>query len=67
MTLKEKINNALFYIEPKISLIKCEKIVDEFAIEFSEWLEYLRVNKYAVYAYNSNNELLEMFKKEKGL
>ena len=65
MTLKQKINDALFYIEPKISLIKCEKIVDEFAIEFSEWVNSLYVatdHKNKTY-----KELLEIYKKEKGL
>ena len=67
MTLKEKINDALFYIEPKTSLIKCELLAIEFAVDFAKWLECLRLNKYAVYAYNSEEELLEMYKKEKGL
>lgn len=74
MTLKEKIDNALFYIEPKISLIKCEKIEDDFAIEFAEWLRnktaQVKGNMYKLFSdfeiYNIK-ELLEIYKKEKGL
>ncbi len=43
------------------------KIVDEFAIGFAEWLDRLRVIDNAVYSYNSYTELLEIYKKEKGL
>jgi hypothetical protein len=66
MTLKEKINNALFYIEPKISLIKCEEIIDEFAIGFAKWL-VIRYNEDIIYDEYTTKELLEIYKKEKGL
>ena len=65
MTLKEKINDALFYIEPKESITKCVQIADDFAIGFGEWLikkEHEYTNKII-----AMEELLEIYKKEKGL
>jgi hypothetical protein len=68
MTLKEKIDNALFYIEPKVSIKDIEFIADDHAIEFAEW--YLKVSE----KYDSHlklkedtKELLEIYKQEKGL
>ena len=66
MTLKEKINDAQFYIEPKITTVKLEKITDEFAIEFAEWL-VIRYNEDIIYDEYTKKELLEFYKKEKGL
>ena len=80
MKLKEKLakiilvplENQGFYINwDKVE--KCEKIADEFAIEFAEWLG---VNNYKKYSNGWANmftkatpekELLEQFKNEKGL
>ena len=47
-------------------LLELETIADEFAIGFAEWLE---INKQDVnYSQNHNTkELLEIYKKEKGL
>jgi hypothetical protein len=61
MTLNEKINDALFYIEPKLYVKKVEKIADEFAIGFAEWVECSKTY------YTPMNELLEIYKREKGL
>ena len=60
MTLKEKIDDALFYIEPKESITKCVQIADDFAIGFAEWL-------FDVSRIGTTQELLEIYKKEKGL
>ena len=81
MTLKEKFlniedsqsrygGNLMFENEAK----ECEKIADDYAIEFAEWL---RVNYYdngelwtewnSDDNTHSSEELLEIFKKEKGL
>ena len=57
---------------------QCEQIADEFAIEFSEWCTYYRDKNRNVYGdmlhakskYDdtyTTKELLEIFKKEKGL
>lgn len=66
MTLKEKFVNVLK--QAKIHFIKfdaedCEKIADNYAIEFAEWIE-----EYQGGTPNSKilKELLEIFKKEKG-
>ena len=62
MTLKEKIDDALFYIEPKESITKCIQIADDFAIGFAEWIfKKDEENK------NRVKELLEIYKKEKQL
>lgn len=76
MTLIEKFEN---YFDPKwlnkeTSAHYCEKIADEFAIEFAEWV---RENYYDVgnswCEWNSDKdtysskELLEVFKKERNL
>lgn len=73
-TLKEKIAEEYVYtIEPLLdskeineSFDKIVKIAEEFAIEFSEWL----VNNYYTnpkFEYKTTKELLEIYKKEKGL
>ena len=78
MTLREK-------FKPKLSIntdgeagryaIECEQIADDYAIEFSEWLNTLQVIEVfdiedlnIIGELNKNTkELLEIFKKEKGL
>ena len=68
MTLKEKFEKAnnTFWLRNEAEL---EKIADDYAIEFVEWKDkipssdLLYSSKYA----KSNKELLEIFKKEKGL
>jgi hypothetical protein len=73
MRLKDKFNNLVpiefgGMQEPLLS--DCEKIVDEFAIDFGEWLEKLiySVDKptYELYLKNKIKELLKDFKKQKG-
>jgi hypothetical protein len=69
MTLKEKFEMTMisFLIEKKqdaTMLDHFQKIADDYAIEFVEWkgnLEYAFSDKYTTI------ELLEIFKKEKGL
>ena len=63
MTLKQKITNAItlpFSYEKKIqeSLV----IADEFAIGFAYWCEWRNDRAFKTY-----EELLEIYKKEKGL
>jgi hypothetical protein len=62
MTLKEKFKEILtaFWIDNWED--ECEKIADEFAIGFADWL-IKRETKY----FESLKELLEIYKKEKGL
>jgi hypothetical protein len=74
MTLKQKFrplvwfNSGSFNIsqerEKDENSIKCEKIADEFAISFSQWSDNLNIGEWSD---KTTEELLEMFKKEKGL
>ena len=75
MTLKEKFSALLpFYNvnDNNSKSIQCEKIADDYAIEFVEWVEKLRDSDidsldYAFWLDNTTKQLLEIFKKEKGL
>ena len=68
MTLKEKFQQepVVVYMESFVltnqSAERCEQIADEFAIGFVDWL-IKRETKY----FESLKELLEIYKKEKGL
>ena len=78
MTLKEKIiyqvQEMPLEVSPtkkdidnyNLSINHLEKIAEEFAIEFSEWCNELRMHGQGYYE-KTTKELLEMFKKEKGL
>jgi hypothetical protein len=79
MTLKEKFKEILtaFWINDWEN--KCEKVADEFAIGFAEWCIKKRIDFFdsteigETYTIDGNvskykmNELLEIYKKEKGL
>lgn len=63
---------------PTLREAQCEQIADDYAIEFSEWCTYYRDKNRNVYGdmlhakskYDetyTTKELLEIFKKEKGL
>lgn len=66
MTLKEKLFNAIFdnawEFKTENVVPECEKIADDYAIEFAEWC--LDENHIIL---NDGKEPLEIFKKEKGL
>jgi hypothetical protein len=69
MKLKEKFSALLpFYNanDNNNKSIQCEKIADDYAIEFLEWVDsnYLKYNNWDTDT--SNKQLLEIFKKEKG-
>jgi hypothetical protein len=68
MTLKERFKQWLD-TNPNVIFrdTQCEKIADDYAIEFAEWYNELRMHGYGFYEYTSTKELLEIFKKEKGL
>ena len=82
MNLKEKLFNAIFdkawEFKTEDIVPECEKITDNFAIEFAEWVSY----KYKFLEnrgwfngsyqlemgiFKTSDELLNEFKKEKGL
>lgn len=76
MTLKEKFNELVpkefgGMQEPLLS--DCEKVADDYAIEFVEWiskLEFKDSNGWGKLWDNglyNTKEILELFKKEKGL
>jgi endonuclease III len=77
MTLKEKFKNILidwideYYNREHIAEV-IEIDADNYAIEFAEWLDTL-IDKFGFLEYKRNyinktkKELLEIFKKEKGL
>lgn len=83
MTLKEKFakatNNGSYYVIPIIEDAKIiEQITDEFAIGFAEWTsykyKYLETKGWFRSTYElemgifiSSKQLLEIYKKEKGL
>ena len=56
-TLKEKFYKEIRFME-RAEI--CEKIADNYAIEFAEWVECSKTY------YTPIKELLEIFKKEKG-
>lgn len=70
MTLKQKFENVDILFESQLLKLKydenmdcaddCEKIADDYAIEFAEWLKDKPRSQF-------NRESLEQFKKEKGL
>lgn len=59
MTLREKFNEKL----PRGFASDCEKIANEFAIEFAEWLLSRSIGE----TIQLKDDTLEKFKKEKGL
>ena len=67
MTLKEKFEEILIAFWTSEWESECEKVADEFAIGFAEWLDDIRILDNGVYALNSYEELLEIYKKEQGL
>jgi hypothetical protein len=71
MTLREKFIEA-FKSGKRFDIKNAEILADEFAIDFAEWVEKLRDSDidslgYAFWLDNTIKELLEIFKKEKGL
>ena len=75
MTLKEKFEEILIAFWTSEWEDECEKVADEFAIGFAEWLneEYSYYHGDGEYYDHVENkwyklkELLEIYKKEKGL
>ena len=68
MTLKEKLKSEIIAAPVMDEVIEywtseLEQVADEFAIEFGQWL----LNQPYRVKYNDKKELLEMYKKEKGL
>lgn len=67
MTLKQKFFDVyLKYYKKSNELDKMVEVADEYAIEFAEWCFNVVANKKHI-GINNLKELLEIFKKEKGL
>ena len=71
MTLKQRFENTMisFLIDrnqDKSMLDHFEKLTDEFAIEFADWVRVCKL-KQRPYNFDNIKELLEIYKKEKGL
>ena len=82
MKLKEKFRDKILsFLSDNMkeqNAIECEQIADEFAIEFAEWCDdnYFRMGNTSIWSDSTDwednikittKELLEIFKKEKGL
>jgi hypothetical protein len=63
MTLKEKFE-CIDHNEMGIDVQNCIKITEDFAIGFAEWYYKLSIKECHE---KTSNELLEIYKKEKGL
>lgn len=67
MRLREKIFHIvfdnLFEFKTENIIPQCEKIADDYAVEFGAWI----LRNFNNYGPNDEKELLEIFKKEKGL
>lgn len=71
MTLKDKFlkltNKESYFVIPiKEDAEIVEKVAYEFAIGFAEWL-VIQYNQDTIYSKYTTKELLEIYKKEKGL
>jgi len=66
MKLREKFN-TVEYSEYGIDTDKCEEIADDFAINFANWYEFMLRQSDNLNQRFTPKELIEMFKKEKGL
>jgi len=73
MTLKEKFDNVEIMFESQTGSLKydelyeasnhCVKIADDYAIDFAKWVQFHS----ELWIKYKTSELLEIFKKEKGL
>jgi hypothetical protein len=68
MNLKEKFNSKLVEVKqalykPYFQAEECEKIADDYAIDFAKWVQFHS----ELWIKYKTSELLEIYKKEKGL
>jgi hypothetical protein len=66
MTLKEKFEQILIAFWTSEWESECEKVADDFAIGFAEWLLII-YNEDIIYDAYSKEQLLEIYKKENEL
>jgi hypothetical protein len=65
MTLKEKFSDVQDAYHDRSD--ECEKIADDFAINFANWYEFMLRQTDNLNERFAPKELIEMFKKQKGL
>lgn len=66
MTLKEKFEEILIAFWTSEWECECEKVADEFAIGFADWIRVCKL-KQRPYNFDNIKELLEIYKDEKDL
>ena len=66
MTLKEKFEEILIAFWTSEWEKECEQVADEFAIGFADWVRVCKL-KQRPYNFDNIKELLEIYKREKGL
>ena len=66
MTLKEKFEEILIAFWTSEWEKECEKVADEFAIGFADWIRVCKL-KGRPYDFDNIKELLEIYKDEKDL
>lgn len=66
MTLKEKFEEILIAFWTSEWESECEKVADEFAIGFADWIRVCKL-KQRPYDFDNIKELLEIYKDEKDL
>ena len=66
MTLKEKFEEILIAFWTSKWESECEKVADEFAIGFADWIRVCKL-KGRPYDFENIKELLEIYKDEKDL
>ena len=66
MTLKEKFEEILIAFWTSEWESECEKVADEFAIGFADWIRVCKL-KGRPYDFENIKELLEIYKDEKDL
>jgi len=71
MTLKEKFEQYAkqeVWEKKNYNTEECEQIAEDFAIGFAEWFLHLfKTDQWETFSSNTNEQLLEIYKKEKGL
>lgn len=65
--LYTKLKDVTWRISVPNELVTSKEAVDNFAIEFAEWCIESEGKDYNKYKYRNRKELLEIYKKEKGL
>jgi hypothetical protein len=64
--LRQNLTGHLSNEKTEVDITIAEKIADDFAIGFADWL-VIRYNEDIIYDEYTTKELLEIYKKEKGL